>query len=80
MHERYLTDADGNQIAVVLDLDIYRQMIDRLEDFEDAEWARDYELRKAAGQLTPDELETMPLDQAIAEIEAEWRQQGRKAG
>ncbi len=58
---------------------MYRQMIERLEDLEDTEWARDYEVRKASGQLTPEELDTLPLDKARAEIDRE-RAETRKAG
>ena len=77
---QYLVDSVGNRIAVVLDLATYERLIERLEDYEDAEWAREYEARKAAGLLTPDERDTIPLDQAIAEIEAEWATVERKAG
>ena len=77
---QYLVDGVGNRIAVVLDIATYDRLIERLEDYEDAEWAREYEARKAAGLLTPDERDTIPLDQAIAEIEAEWSAMERKAG
>lgn len=60
--ERYLTDADGNRVAVVLDVDTYRQMIEALEDLEDIRAA------DAAGADDPDGL---PLEQAFAEIERE---------
>ena len=72
LNERYLVDADGNRVGVVLDIETYQQMLERLEDLEDAEWAREYEARKAAGLRTTEERELIPLDQAIAEIEAEW--------
>lgn len=42
-----------------------------IEDLQDAAWARDYEVRKAAGLLTPDELDVLPWDEALAEIERE---------
>ena len=51
-----------------------------LEDYEDAEWARDYEARKAAGLLTPEEREMIPLEQVTGEIQAEWDALERKAG
>ena len=68
---QYMTDADGNRIAVVLDLDTYNQLIERLEDYEDMEWAREYEARRRASQLKSDELEMIPFEQAMAEIDAE---------
>ncbi len=42
-----------------------------IEDLQDAAWARDYEARKAAGRLTPDELDVLPWDEALEEIERE---------
>ena len=42
-----------------------------IEDLRDAAWARDYEARKAAGQLTPAELDVLPWDEALEEIERE---------
>ena len=42
-----------------------------IEDLQDAAWARDYEARKAAGQLTPAELDVLPWDEALEEIERE---------
>ena len=77
---KYLVDGAGNRIAVVLDIAMYNALIERLEDYEDAEWARDYEARKAAGLLTPEESEMIPLEQAAAEIQAEWGALERKAG
>ena len=68
----YLTDAEGNRTAVVLDLETYRAMLEAREDAADRDFARDYEAREATGLLTPDELDVMPLDRVIAEIEAVW--------
>jgi hypothetical protein len=73
LNERYITDAAGNRIAVVLDLETFEHLIELLEDAEDEAWAADYERRKVAGLLAPDELETVPLDQAIVEIESQWK-------
>ena len=67
----YLVDSTGHRIAVLLDIETYEQLIQRLEDYEDAADARDYEARERAGLLTPDEREVITLDQAMAEIEAE---------
>jgi hypothetical protein len=77
LNERYITDADGKRVGVILDIATFEQIVEALEDAEDEAWAADYERRKAASQLTPDELETVPLDQAIAEIEAEWAAEER---
>ncbi len=76
---QYLTDAEGNRTAVVLDLETYREMLEALEDAADRDFALDYEAREAAGLLTPDELDVMPLDQAIAEIEAVWAAREQQA-
>ncbi len=54
--------------AAQLPLDEQQQLI---EDLQDAAWARDYEARKAAGLLTPEERDPLPWDQARAEIECE---------
>ena len=34
-----------------------------LEDLEDIAFARDYETRRATGDLTPDELDVLPFDE-----------------
>lgn len=52
---------------------LVQDLVEALEDEEDAAWAREYEARKASGRLTPDEQEAIPLDQAIAEIERDLR-------
>lgn len=62
LNERYLTDADGNRIAVVLDLEAYEELLDVLEELEDI---RDAEAAKA------EDLNGLPLDQALIEIEKE---------
>lgn len=58
--ERYITDADGNRIEVILDIATYRQL---LEAFEEIEAIRAYDAAKASGD------EAIPFDQAVAEIE-----------
>ncbi len=42
-----------------------------LEDLEGIAFARDYETRRATGERTPDELDVLPFDEAIVEIECE---------
>ncbi len=64
-NESYITDAEGNRIAVVLDLKTYQQLLQAREDLADI---RAYDDAKAA--LATDEV--IPLDQAISELEAEW--------
>jgi hypothetical protein len=58
---------------------LVEQLISALEDEEDAAWARDYEARRSAGQLTPDEADALPIDEAMTEIERE-REALRSAG
>ena len=70
---QYLTDADGNRIAVVLDLDTYSWMVDELEE---ADATRAYDAAIAAQA----DAEMLSLDQAVAEIEAEWGTSERKVG
>ena len=69
LEERYLVDSAGNRVAVVLDLDTYRRLLDAEEELEDI---RAYDAAKAAND------EAIPFDQALAEIEADRAQ--RKAG
>ena len=39
---RFLVDSAGNKVAVVLDNQTYEALIQRLEDLEDMQEARDY--------------------------------------
>jgi len=59
-NERYLVDAQGERMAVVLDLDEYRQILEQLEELESI---RAYDAAKASGD------EAVPFDQAVREIE-----------
>ncbi len=67
--KRYLVDAEGNRVAVMLDLETYRHLVEAEEELEDI---RAYDTAKAAND------EAIPFDQALAEIEAERAQ--RKVG
>ena len=58
--ERYVIDENGARISVLLDVDDYRR---RLEELEELECIRAYDAAKAAAE------ETIPFEQAIAEIE-----------
>ena len=69
MNERYLVDADGNRVAVVLDIATYERLLEELEEV-DATRAYDAALAEQA------DVEMMPLDEAITEIEAEWAKSG----
>ncbi len=64
-NESYITDAEGNRIAVVLDLATYEQLLQAREELADI---RAYDAAKAA--LATDEV--IQLDQAISELESEW--------
>lgn len=61
MTTQFVTDAEGNRVAVILDLEMYRQL---LEEAEEAAATQAYDVAKAA--LAEDEL--IPLDQAAAEL------------
>lgn len=60
--ERYLTDDQGNRVAVVLDLETYHQLLDALEDREDV---------AAADAALAEDPVGLPLNDAWAEIERE---------
>ncbi len=62
LNERFLVDADGTRVGVLLDMQTYERLLETLEEFEDI---LAYDAAKASGE-TP-----MPLEQAIAEIERE---------
>ena len=76
---RFLVDRAGNKVAVVLDHQTYEALIQRLEDLEDMQEARDYEARKADGSLTADEAEQVPFERAVEEIEAAWAKMEEEA-
>jgi hypothetical protein len=62
LQERYLTDDQGNRIGVLLDIAAYQQLFDKLEELESL-YAFD------TAQASEDEA--VPLEDAIAEIEAQ---------
>ncbi len=62
LNERFLVDADGTRVGVLLDMQTYEQLLEAFEEFDDI---LAYDAAKSSGE-TP-----MPLDQAIAEIEGE---------
>ena len=72
--ERYLTDEQGNRVAVVLATDQYQQMLDRLRDLqarveqlmaeiEDLDDIRAYDEAKSRGEIA------VPIGQALERIE-----------
>jgi len=62
LNERFLVDADGTRVGVLLDMQTYKQLLEALEEFDDI---LAYDAAKSSNE-TP-----MPLEQAIAEIERE---------
>ena len=58
--ERFLTDEEGNRVGILLDITEYREMLEQLEELESS---RAYDLAKASGD------EAIPFEQAIQEIE-----------
>ncbi len=59
-NEKYLVDDTGERVGVLLDIDQYQKILEELEELESV---RAYDAAKAAQD------ESVPLDQAIKEIE-----------
>ncbi|MBJ7901332.1 MAG: hypothetical protein GC158_15745 [Cyanobacteria bacterium RI_101] len=59
---QYLTDAEGNRIAVVLDLQAYHQMIEQIEELEELQ---------AYDMAIADDDDDIPFETAILEIEGQ---------
>ncbi len=59
LKQKYITDEQGNQIGILLDIEEYRKL---LEDSEELNAIRAYDLAIA-------EEEEIPFEEAIAEIE-----------
>lgn len=60
LDERYIVDADGNRVGVLLDIAAYHKL---LEELEELETLRAYDAAKASGD------EAIPFEQAVDEIE-----------
>jgi PHD/YefM family antitoxin component YafN of YafNO toxin-antitoxin module len=60
--EQYITDREGNRVAVVLELHQYEAFPEALEELEDL---RAYDRAKTSGD------EVIPFAQALREIEAQ---------
>lgn len=70
LNERYITDADGKRQAVVLDIETFERLLERLEDLEDIVEADAVKRAIAKG-----EEELIPWEQVKAELEARWAAQ-----
>ncbi len=70
LNERYITDAEGNRVAVVLNLETFERLIEMIEDYEDREAIREYEAKRAAGH--PD-AETVPWSEVRAQLDAQHK-------
>jgi len=64
LNERYVVDETGNRVAVLIDIEDYRKVLEALEELESIDA---YDAAKASGD------ESVSLDQAIAEIESQRR-------
>ena len=64
--EQYITDADGNRIAVIVPLAVYERLLDAYEDQADLAAVRAYDAAKAAGE----DLGEMPWEAYTAQVEA----------
>ena len=62
--ERYVVDEEGQQVAVLIDLEHYRKILGELEELESI---RAYDAAKASAD------EAVPFDQAVEEIERQHR-------
>jgi hypothetical protein len=60
LQERYLVDEQGKRVGVVLDIEAYQQLLEKLEELESL---------YAFDTAKADADEAIPLEQAIAEIE-----------
>ena len=63
MSVRYVTNEDGNRIAVLLDIEEYERMVEELEDAADARAADEVRAAVARG-----DGEFIPYEQAREEI------------
>ena len=60
LQEKYLTDAEGNRVGVILSLTEYQRLLDALEDVEAI---KAFDAAKSSGE------DAIPFEDAIAEIE-----------
>jgi len=57
--ERFVTDENGNRVAVMLDIEDYRRLLEEAEEFESI---RAYDAAKASGD------EAVSFEKAVSEI------------
>ena len=57
--EKYVTDSEGNRVAVLLDVEEYRRLLDALEELESI---RAYDAAVAVRE------DAIPFDKAVEEI------------
>ncbi len=58
---KFITDANGKRVSVVLDIDVYESLMDEIEDMEDLVDTLKYQLAKLEGTAKAD----VPLDVII---------------
>jgi PHD/YefM family antitoxin component YafN of YafNO toxin-antitoxin module len=68
MEARYIVDENGKRVTVVLPIEEYERMVEKLEDIEDARAADEVRAAVAHG-----EDEFIPYEQAMREIREEVR-------
>ncbi len=62
MRTQYVTDNNGNKLAIILPIKEYNKMVDDLEELEDI---------KLYDKTKKDEDESLPIDEAFKLIEQE---------
>ncbi|MGF1601941.1 MAG: hypothetical protein ACFCU8_07950 [Thermosynechococcaceae cyanobacterium] len=62
IQERYVTDPQGNRLAVVLDIEEYQKLLNELEELDAI---------KAYDAAKQSDDEAIPFEQAIAELESQ---------
>ena len=58
--EQYVVDTEGNPVAVIVDIQFYRRLLDAWEELEAIQA---YDLAKASGE------QPIPLEQALRRVE-----------
>ena len=59
-HEQYVVDTEGNHVAVIVDIQFYRRLLDAWEELETIQA---YDLAKASGE------QPIPLEVALRRVE-----------
>jgi hypothetical protein len=71
MSTQFITDAQGNRTAVIIDLETYQKLIEAQEEIEDI---AAYDAAKA------EPSDVIPFDQALAELDAERARHRTRSG